>query len=218
MGLYSHHCFPRLLNWAMSGKGFTRIRSQLLKPVSGRVLEVGVGSGLNLPHYSGRVKSLTLLDRNPAMRPLVEAQVERQRLQGVFLTASLEAIPLESQQFDAVVCTWVLCSVTDPQRALQEMARVLKPGGQLYYVEHGLSPEPRVQKWQARLNPLQACIGDGCQLNRDIRQLLAASPFQPKEHHYYYAPGAPKVAGYFYQGVATVQPTPPEAEVNTDVS
>ena len=202
MGFYTHRIFPHILNWAMSGEGFERIRSRLLAPIQGRVLEIGVGSGLNLPHYSGQVEHLTLMDRNHAMRSLVEAQLERHRLNGDFMTAAAEALPLDDQRFDTVVCTWVLCSVDDPAAVLHEISRVLKPGGQLYLVEHGLSPSRRVQKWQARLNPVQGCIGDGCQLNRDIKGLVEQSPLQWQEYRNYYASGGPKVASYFYQGVA----------------
>lgn len=202
MGLYQQHIFPRLLNWAMSGQAFRRIRAELLAPVQGRVLEIGVGTGLNLPHYSGRVERLTLLDSNPAMRERVDKQLVQQGLKGDFLTGSAEKLSLDSDQFDAVVCTWVLCSVAQPERVLNEIARVLKPQGKLYLVEHGLSPNPRIQKWQTRLSPLQACLGDGCRLDRDIKSLLQRSRLEWCEYRNYYAPGGPRVASYFYQGVA----------------
>jgi|TARA_Y100000031_G_scaffold89179_1_gene98106 ubiquinone/menaquinone biosynthesis C-methylase UbiE len=177
------------------------LRSQYVPQASGDVLEIGIGSGLNLEHYSDRVSSITGLD--PAAE-LIEKAEQRAASIGApveILQVSGEEIPADDSRFDDVVCTWTLCSIPNPYRAVREMHRVLKPGGRLYFVEHGLSDESGVQRWQRRIEPLWKIIGGGCHLTRRPDDLLQDAGFALPEFSSGYQPG-PKFAAFMMHGVA----------------
>ncbi len=203
MSLYSRHIFPHLLDWLMSQPAFTQARRELLAPVSGSVLEIGFGTGLNLDHYPATVSSLTTVDVNPGVHRLAEKRLEKSTLPVRFALISGESLPMPSASFDAVVSTWTLCSIPDVESALQEIRRVLKPGGRFYFVEHGLSPDPAVARWQHRLTPLQKIIADGCHLNRDHLGLIAAAGLKVVEKRQFQAEGLPSVGSFMTLGVAT---------------
>lgn len=201
MGWYEKHVLPRLIDAACSQKPMRRLRQRYVPQAHGDVLEIGIGSGLNLAHYGDAVTSLTGLD--PAAE-LTERATERAR--GLnrpvqVLGVSGEEIPADDARFDSLVCTWTLCSIPNVYAALREMRRVLKPGGKLFFIEHGRSPEPAVLRWQQRLEPLWKKIGGGCHLTRQADVLIQDAGFEVEALDGGYEPG-PKFAAYMTHGVA----------------
>lgn len=204
MGLYARHVLPRLINTACAQEPMSTIRARYVPRASGRVLEIGFGTGLNLPHYaSGHAAPSTLLALEPApdIVALAHQRLAETPLAVEVMQASAEQIPLEDRAVDTVLSTWTLCSVPNVYRALQELRRVLRPGGRLIFVEHGASPEPRVLRWQRRVEPAWKLIGGGCHLSRRADQLIAAAGFRIDELETGYLPG-PKIATFTYRGVA----------------
>ena len=202
MGLYSSWVFPRLTDIVMSESCMTDCRRSLLKDVSGDVLEIGFGTGLNLPHYSSEVRSLTTVDPNAGMKAIAQKRIDTAPFPVHAQVLNGEDLPMNNDSFDSIVCTWTLCSIPNASKALQEAYRVLKPNGKFYFVEHGLSEEARIQTWQNRLTPIQKVLADGCHLNRKIDALIG-EVFDEISVKEFYAPRLPKFIGYFYQGVAT---------------
>ncbi len=184
----------------MKAPDLTDIRVQLVPEATGRILEVGIGSGLNLPFYEGDVK-ITGLDPSVELQVYAREVADSCGLDVEFISQSSEEIPCDNNSFDTVVMTWTLCSIPDPMRALEEIRRVLKPSGQLIFAEHGLSPEGNVAKWQSRINPLWKVIGGGCHLNRRMDRLINDSGFKFEVLAEGYIPG-PKFATYNYRGIA----------------
>lgn len=203
MNLYSRYLFPRLMDLSMSGADLATHRQSLLKNIDGNVLEIGFGTGLNLPFYPEAVTKLTTVDNNPGARAIATRRIHKTPHPFALesQTLSSESLPMADQTFDYVVSTWTLCSIADVQQALAEIHRVLKPGGQFCFIEHGLSDDPKVQVWQNRLNPIQRIVGAGCNLNRDMRQLVQQQ-FTQVQIEAFSEPSLPSVAGYFYRGSA----------------
>jgi ubiquinone/menaquinone biosynthesis C-methylase UbiE len=201
MGIYSRYIFPALMDLSMSSPAISKYRQQVLAEVNGDVLEIGFGTGLNLPHYPEQVNKLVVLDANPGMSARAQKRIAASPIEIESRILNSEVLPMRDRSFDAVVSTWTLCSIANVDQALSEIARVLKPGGKFYFIEHGLSQEPNIQKWQNRLNPIQKVIGDGCNINRNIAELVARHLRIEKLEEFYF-PKMPKVGGYFYQGVA----------------
>ncbi|MEL6326587.1 MAG: class I SAM-dependent methyltransferase [Cyanobacteria bacterium J06626_23] len=198
--LYSRFVLPRLMDWTMSGAELANLRAQLLKDVSGTVLEIGVGTGLNLPHYRpDQVDSLTVIDANAGMSAISTKRLSQTPIPIDLQTLNGESLPMPAASFDSVVSTWTLCSITHIEQALKEIHRVLKPGGQFFFIEHGRSPDPGLANWQDRLTPLQKRIADGCHLNRPIERLVE-QVFDNVSVETFYADSLPKIGGYFYQG------------------
>lgn len=201
MGLYAKYFLPRIIDLAMRNKDVTRLRAAWIPKAQGDVLEVGIGSGLNLPFYSAAVRRLYGVD------PSLELQrIARKRAAGNaavdFLTQSAEErLPLEDESIDTVVSTWTLCSIPEPARALREMRRVLKRDGHFLFVEHGRSPDSKVVAWQDRLTPAWKVIGGGCHLNRKVDDLVQAAGFRITELRNEYLPG-PRPITYTYEGFA----------------
>ncbi len=202
MGFYSRVIFPRVVNWVMSDKETTKIRKEILADVSGDVFELGFGTGLNLPHYPGHVKKLVTADPNPGMMKAAQERIANSPIEVDCRVLGGEALPFDDASFDAIVCTWTLCSIPDADRVLAHCHRVLRPGGKFFFAEHGLADDSTVRKWQARLDPFWGIIGDGCHLNRNIKELIQDSRFRFEKFENFYMPGAPKFMGYIYQGVA----------------
>jgi ubiquinone/menaquinone biosynthesis C-methylase UbiE len=201
MNLYSRLLFPRLMDLAMSGESLAQHRRSLLADVSGEVLEIGFGTGLNLPHYPSQIRRITTVDVNPGMSTIAAKRTEKAGIEVIHHTLSGEQLPMADASFDSVVSTWTLCSIPDFEQAIREVYRVLKPGGRFFFIEHGLSHDPQVQVWQQRLNPLQNVVGDGCNLNRDMAAAIG-QVFPKVDVQTFFEPNLPKVAGYFYKGVA----------------
>jgi ubiquinone/menaquinone biosynthesis C-methylase UbiE len=180
-----------------------RHRRQLLAGAYGGVVEVGFGTGLNLPYYPERVRKLTAVDPNPGMHRLAQKRIKQGGIEVDQQVLGGERLPFEDGRFDCAVSTFTLCSVGEVAQAVREVYRVLKSGGTFLFLEHGLSPEPGVQKWQRRLNWLQVRLANGCHLDRDVKALVAAQPFASVEVEEFYLGRTPKTHGYLYRGVAT---------------
>jgi ubiquinone/menaquinone biosynthesis C-methylase UbiE len=176
-------------------------RERVISQAEGRVLEVGIGSGLNLPFYGTRVEQILGLEPAARLLEMAQGRADRSKQPVTFVAGSAEAIPLDDHSIDTVVTTWTLCSIPDAVGALKEMRRVLRPGGQLLFVEHGLAPEHNIQKWQNRLTPLWKKIGGGCHLNRPIRTLIESAGFDITSLDTGYAKG-PKPMTFLYEGRA----------------
>jgi ubiquinone/menaquinone biosynthesis C-methylase UbiE len=207
MGCYSTRIFPWLLDWFMSRESFTNIRREVLAGIGGDTLEIGFGTGLNLPHYPAGTSRITAIDLNPGMGRFARSRSAASRIQVDYRTLNGESLDFPDRAFDSVVCTWTLCSIPDPVRALREVLRVLKQGGRFFFVEHGLSPDASVRRWQHRLTPIQKRVADGCHLNRDIEELLRMAGFTIEKLDTYYLEGLPRVGGFMYQGVAATSET-----------
>jgi ubiquinone/menaquinone biosynthesis C-methylase UbiE len=177
-------------------------RRNLLATVRGDVLEVGFGTGLNLPHYPAQVRRITTVDPNPGMHHLAQRRVRRSGIEVDHRALGSERLPFENGSFDCVVSTFTLCSIDNVGQALGEVYRVLRSGGRFLFLEHGLSPEPGVQTWQRRLNGLEMRLADGCRLDRNMKELVAACPFSSVEVEEFYLERTPRTHGYLYRGMA----------------
>jgi ubiquinone/menaquinone biosynthesis C-methylase UbiE len=202
MGFYARYIFPRLMHWSMSGPALADERRRALAEVSGDVLEIGFGTGLNLPHYPPHVRKITAIDANPGTLRLAERQLAASPIEVERRVVTAERLPLPNQSYDSVVSTFTLCSISDVVGALREMRRVLKPGGRFFFLEHGLSPEPGVARWQHRCTPITRWLGEGCHLDRPIRRLIEQAGFAVERCEEHYLAGMPKLGGYLYRGVA----------------
>jgi ubiquinone/menaquinone biosynthesis C-methylase UbiE len=202
MGLYAKHVLPRIIDLAMRNKDAARLRADWVPHARGEVLEVGIGSGLNLPFYSSEVQRLYGVDPSAELQRMARTRTANAPMKVEFLSQSVEEIlPLSDRSIDTVVITWTLCSISDPSGALQQMKRVLKPNGLLIFVEHGRAPEPNVATWQDRLTPVWKRIGGGCHLNRKVDALLVEAGFKIEKLKTAYLPG-PRPMTYTYQGFA----------------
>ena len=202
MGFYDDQILPRWLSVFMATKELAQVRARRLASVEGAVLEVGFGSGLNLPHYSANVSKLYALDPSKVGLQLAKKRLSRVAFQVELLPLRADGrIPLDDRSVDAVVTTWTLCTIPDPLAALREMHRVLRPGGRYSFVEHGLSPDPAVAKWQHRLDPIEVAMAGGCHFNRAIDAIVKDSPFQLDGVENFHLSG-PRFATYLYFGSA----------------
>jgi ubiquinone/menaquinone biosynthesis C-methylase UbiE len=190
------------MDWAMDREVLNRIRREVLSEAAGDVLEIGFGTGVNLPFYPSAVRELTTADPNPGMATHARRRIQDSPVCVDAKVLNAEALALPDHAFDTVVSTMTLCSIPDVARATGEVYRVLRPGGRFLFFEHGQSPDPKVRVWQDRFTPISKVLGDGCHLNRNIRMFLEAHPFLIKTLKNFYLEGAPKMAGYMYQGVA----------------
>jgi ubiquinone/menaquinone biosynthesis C-methylase UbiE len=202
MGLYRHHIFPRLMDWFMAGEEFHRLRTELLTQVHGEVLELGIGTGLNLRHYPKTVSQLHAVDPADLLPKIV---MERSiilsfpiRIQHV----TAESLPYDDRSFDFVVSTWTLCTIPNAVKALREVGRVLKPNGVFLFLEHGRSEDERIAAWQDRLNPIQNIIGCGCNLNRRIDQLIAQADLKIMALDRFQMQSVPRLGGEMYKGTS----------------
>ena len=201
MGMYKTYVLPRLINLAMQNKAAAAERAKFVPLASGKVLEVGIGSGLNIPFYSRHVETLYGLDPSRELWEMARKRADRTPFPIEHIGLSGENIPMQDKTFDTVVITWTLCSIIDPVQALVEMRRVLKQEGLLIFVEHGRSPDSRVQTWQNRLNPMWRRIGGGCNLNRSIDSLISKAGFRITQIETGYIKGA-KPFSFLYKGLA----------------
>lgn len=168
----------------------------------GDILEIGWGTGLNLPHYPEHVRKITAVDPNPGMHRKAEKRCKQTALYVEKRLLSSEELPFDDETFDCVVSTFTLCSIEEAGRAMAEIHRVLRPDGRFLFLEHGLSPDPTVQKWQRRLNSFQRIFADNCHLDRNVPELVGNQPFGSVELNEFYLENTPRTFGYMYQGVA----------------
>lgn len=221
MGLYRDHVLPRWVDRIMGAEELRVRRPRCLAGVRGRVLEIGFGSGHNLPFYPPEVNELLALEPSPLSRKLAAKRVAAASFPVTFLGCAAEHIPLEDASMDFVVSTCTLCTIPDVAAALREVRRVLEPGGRLHFLEHGRAPQARLARWQNRLNPIQKLLAGGCHLNRPIDELLQAAGFALDVLEHEFLPKAPRVAGYLYAGRASKQTqrmfnTPPPEGSNSE--
>jgi len=203
MGLYSRYVLPRAINVVCRGRVNTVQRKRIVPRAEGRVLEVGFGSGLNIPFFDpSRVHSVVGLDPSEELVRMAERTVAESAIPIEVIKGSGEDIPLGTASVDTVLTTYTLCTIPDVARALGEMARVLRPGGRLIFCEHGIAPDPNVRRWQDRLNPYWGRIAGGCHLNRDIPNLLQQGGFRVDDLDARYLPGW-RPGAFNYLGSAT---------------
>lgn len=202
MGIYEERVLPHLIDLTCGSSMLDKVREKTCAGLHGRVVEIGFGSGRNVPFYPVAVKSVSGVEpadlgwKMAAERvAAATVPVERAGLDG-------QALPFEDNSFDSALTTWTLCTIPDVRAALSEVRRVLVPGGTLHFVEHGIAPDAKVQVWQHRMNPVQKVIAGGCHLNRDIRALIEDAGFQIREVDRFYQRGTPKTLGALSLGVA----------------
>jgi len=202
MGLYNRFVLPWVIHLAMQNRDATRLRRRVVPEARGRVLELGIGSGLNLPFYGEGVANVTGIDPSPRLLSLAEKRAVEAPFMVHLREGGAEKMRFENDSFETVVSTWTLCSIPDIAAALREVRRVLRPDGTFLFVEHGHSPEPRVSAWQDRLTPLWRRCAGGCHLNRDIAALIEDSGFRLGAIDTGYLVHGPRVLTWHYRGRA----------------
>lgn len=206
MGLYDKYLLSPMIDRMCGVREVMDVRREVVPQASGRVLELGMGSGLNLALYDPeRVDSVTGVDPGEHITDLARQRIADAPVKVELLPASGEAVPAEDRSFDSAVVTFTFCTIPDVYSALGELRRLLKPGGRLYFAEHGLAQDPRLQQWQHRINPLWKCLAGGCQLNRDTPQLLQDGGFQLLDLRQDHAMPGPKIATWVSRGVARLR-------------
>jgi SAM-dependent methyltransferase len=203
MGLYSRVIFPRICDYLMSNPVMERYRKDLLACVGGELLEIGFGTGLNLPHYPEHIRRVTTVEPSAGMNRLAPRRIARSGISVVQRVLGGEELPFGDETFDWVVSTWTLCSIPEVGRAMGEVYRVLKPGGRLVFLEHGLSDNPGVQRWQGRLNWLQKHLAEGCRLDLDVEGVVKSQPFRDVDLARFVMERTPRTHGTMYRGMAT---------------
>ena len=200
-GLYNRYVLPRLINFAMSRDDVAKLRASHVPKAHGVVMEVGIGSGLNVPFYTSAVERLYGVDPSAELLAMARQQTVKAPFPAELLVRGAEHVPLADGSVDTVVMTWSLCSIADPLAALAEIRRVLKPEGSFIFVEHGLAPDAGVQKWQNRLTPAWRRFAGGCHLNRPIAEMIRTAGFAIDNLRTGYMPG-PKPMTFTYEGMA----------------
>ena len=200
---YTRHILPHLIHAGMSRDDLTRLRAANVPAAHGVVVEIGIGSGLNVPFYSSAVTRLYGVDSSPELLAMANRRTEGTSFPVSLIHQSAERLPLADRTADSAVVTWSLCSIDNPASALRELRRVLKPGGALIFVEHGQSPDVSVQTWQNRLTPLWRHVSGNCHLNRKVDDLIRNAGFAIEDLRTSYIPG-PRVSTFIYQGRASI--------------
>ncbi len=202
MGLYADHILPRGIDWVMGKPEFTELRRRVTPELAGTVLEVGFGSGLNLPHYPETVERLLAIDPATVGRKLARPRLEASPVPVEFVELGDGTYPVDAASVDCVLSTWTLCTIPDLPAALAEMRRVLVPGGRLVFLEHGLSPVARVARWQRRITPFHRLWAGGCRLDVPIDERIREAGFKVERLENYAFEKAGRLAGWTYEGTA----------------
>jgi len=203
LSFYDKYILPKFLNCACGTKPINYQRDKIVPLAKGIVLDIGIGSGLNIPFYNkSNIDHLYGLDPSEELLKIAKPLAKKNELEIEFLQCGAEAIPLTDQSIDTVLITYTMCTIPDIKLSNSEIMRVLKPEGKLLFCEHGLAPDKNIAKWQRRINPIWSKIAGGCNLNRDIPKLITSSGFKISNMEEMYLPSTPKFAGYNYWGVA----------------
>lgn len=204
VGLYSKHIFPRLLDWSLGSPEMGKYRRKALEQASGRTLEIGFGTGLNLPWYPDRVTQLTVFDSENMLPELVEKRISHSSIPVTRLQLDASGhLPFHDHSFDTVVTTFTLCSIDNLPAALSEVRRILKFDGRFIFLEHGRSDSSQIARWQDRLNPIQKAIGVGCNMNRRIDEMIREAGFEINSLDRFLMPKTPRLLAEMYRGIAT---------------
>ena len=203
MSFYSDVVIPFFYDKSMDKPYIKEGRKNILKNVSGEVLEIGFGTGLNIPHYPPSVTRLTIIDKNPGMNKQAQERISASKIKVDNKVLNGEELPFEDESFDSVVSTFTLCSIQNIDKSLKEIHRVLNIDGKFFFQEHGLANEPKIRKWQNRLNPFQKVWADGCNLNRDIKSLIENNGFSITEFKNYFLEKGLKTHTFMYEGIAS---------------
>jgi ubiquinone/menaquinone biosynthesis C-methylase UbiE len=187
----------------MRSPRLSRLRKELLSDVDGEILEIGFGTALNLEHYPDRVRHLAAVDPGQGMARIARRKIEASSVDVELHIQTAEELPFDAEHFDCVVSTWTLCSIADAERAVAEIARVLKPGGRFLCLEHGLSDQPGIQRWQARLTPLHKRLAGGCRLDVDVEAVVRSVAFRDVRFERFLLDHTPRIMGSMYRGVAS---------------
>jgi ubiquinone/menaquinone biosynthesis C-methylase UbiE len=205
MNFYERRVLPHVINCACGTKAFHKQREKVVPCAHGRVVEIGIGTGLNLPHYDGnRVTEVIGIDPSERSWELAQERVAQVSFPVEYRALSGDKLPLEDDSMDSAVITYSLCTIPDPVAALVELKRVVKPGGEIWFSEHALAPDADVQKWQNRINPLWMRIAGGCHINRNIPNLFEAAGIAIADLKSMYLPKSPRIAGFNVWGKALV--------------
>ena len=203
MSFYNKYILPKVLNCTCASKPINYQRDKIVPLAEGVVLDVGIGSGLNIPFYNKtKIKQLYGLDPSKELLDIAKSVAKEKKLEIEFLECGAESIPLPDKSIDNVLITYTMCTIPDVAISNSEIMRILKDDGKLLFCEHGLAPDKNIAKWQKRINPLWSKIAGGCNLNKDIPSLISSSGFKILNMEEMYLPGTPKFAGYNYWGVA----------------
>jgi ubiquinone/menaquinone biosynthesis C-methylase UbiE len=202
MGFYEDNIVPRIVDLACGRKDIAEHRREVASGLSGEVVEIGFGSGLNVPHYPAAVSKVLAVDPSEVGRRLAAKRLAAAPVPVEFAGLDGQELPFESGSLDAALSTFTLCTIPDVGRALAEVRRVLRPGGKFYFLEHGLSPDPKTARWQERLTPLQRRLCGGCHFNRPVDELVTSAGFEISDLRNFRLAKVPKIVGYMYQGSA----------------
>ena len=206
MSLYEKYVLPKFLNCACGSKPVSYQRKKVVPHAEGKVLEIGIGSGLNLPFYDkSKIEEIWGIDPSEELNAMAKKVAIEECINVNFITSSAEDIPFPNDYFDTVLITYTMCTIPSVLQANKEIKRVLKSSGKMIFCEHGVSPDENIKKWQKRLNSIWGKIAGGCNINRNIPMLIEDSGFKIEEMDEMYLPKTPKIAGYNYWGYARVQ-------------
>lgn len=204
MGLWAERVVPRITNKVLASAKHAEIRRRVCAGLSGEVMELGFGSGLNIAHYPAAVTQVTAVEPSDVAWSLSEPRRAASGVPVVRSGLDGQRLPFADDAFDSVLSTWTMCTIPDVAAALREVRRVLRPGGHLLFVEHGAAPDPSVLRWQRRIDPVQRRVFAGCHVSRPIDRLLTEAGLPPQRLERFYAPGEPRPFAHLYEGLSTI--------------
>ena len=203
MSFYEKKILPKVLDLLCGSSPINYQRKKIVPKVSGNVLEIGIGSGLNLPHYNvSNINNITALDPAEELTDIAKKRISELDLDIDVINCGAEEIPLESKSFDSILVTYTLCSIENLDDSMREIRRVIKDDGTLFFCEHGIAPDLKTKNWQNRINPIWKRLMGGCNINRDIPEIISNSKLEITDLETMFLPGTPRIAGFNYWGTA----------------